>query len=187
MIVRESTMIGSSIKARKTYLRMVQNVQFTNRPPKLTRMDDPVINFTKKDARRVHHPYDDALVINLTIADFNTQQALVDNGSSADILYYPAFQQIRINREWHMPLYMPLVGFGETKVMPIGFVTLPITIGTYPQQITKDVTFLVVDCSSTYNTIIGQPTLNAWRATTSTYHLLLKFPTDCGIGEAHGD
>ena len=60
-----------------------------------------------------------------------------------------------------MPLYMPLVGFGETKVMPIGFVTLPITIGTYPQQITKDVTFLVVDCSSTYNTIIGQPTLNA--------------------------
>ena len=99
MIVRESTMIRSSIKARKTYLRMVQNVQFTNHPPKLTRMDDPVINFTKKDARRVHHPYDDALVINLTIADFNTQQALVDNGSSADILYYPAFQQIRINRE----------------------------------------------------------------------------------------
>ena len=99
MIIRESTMIGSSIKARKTYLRIVQNVQFTNRPPQLTRMDDPVINFTKKDARRVHHPHDDALVINLTIADFNTQQALVDNGSSADILYYPAFQQIRINRE----------------------------------------------------------------------------------------
>ena len=50
MIVRGSTMIGSSIKARKTYLRMVQNVQFTNRPPKLTRMDDPVINFTEEDA-----------------------------------------------------------------------------------------------------------------------------------------
>ena len=86
-----------------------------------------------------------------------------------------------------MPLYMPLVGFDETKVMPIGFVTLPVTIGTYRQQITKDVTFLVVDCSSAYNAIIGQPTLNAWRATRSTYHLLLKFPTDCGIGEAHGD
>ena len=92
-------MIGSSIKARKTFLRMVQNVQFTNRLSKLTRMDDPVINFTEEDARQVHHPHDNALVINLTIIDFNTRQALVDNGSSADILYYPAFQQIRINRE----------------------------------------------------------------------------------------
>ena len=29
--------------------------------------------------------------------------------------------------------------------------------------------------------------LNAWRVATSTYHLLLKFLTDCGIGEAYED
>ena len=51
---------------------MVQNVQLTSRPLKLTRMDDPVISFIEKDARRVHHPHDDALVINLTIANYNT-------------------------------------------------------------------------------------------------------------------
>ena len=166
---------------------MVQNVQFIGRLPKLTQMDDPVISFIEEDARRVHHPYDDALVINLTIADFNTRRVLVDNRSSANILYYPAFQQMRIGREWLMPSDIALVGFGETKVMPIKSVMLPVSISTYPQQITKDVTFLVVDCSSTYNAIIGRPTLNAWRAATSTYHLLLKFPTDCGIGEVHGD
>ena len=44
-------------------------------------------------------PHDDALVINLTIADFNTLRVLVDNGSSADILYYPTFQQMRIGKE----------------------------------------------------------------------------------------
>jgi len=65
-------MIGSSRKARKTYLWMVQNVQLIDRPPKLSRMDDPMINFIKEDARRVHHPHNNALVINLTIADFNT-------------------------------------------------------------------------------------------------------------------
>lgn len=60
-----------------------------------------------------------------------------------------------------MPSDIPLVGFGRTKVMPIGSVTLSVTIGTYLQQITKDVTYLVVDCSSAYNAIIGRPMLNA--------------------------
>ena len=55
--------------------------------------------------------------------------------------------------------------------------------GDYPQQITKDVTFLVVDCSSAYNGILGRPTLNSWKAATSTYHLMIKFPTDYGIRE----
>ena len=61
------------------------------------------------------------------------------------------------------------------------------TVGDYPQQITKDVTFLVVDYSSVYNEILGQPTLNSWKAATSTYHLMIKFPTKYGIRELQGD
>ena len=61
------------------------------------------------------------------------------------------------------------------------------TVGDYPQQITKDVTFLVVDYSSVYNEILGQPTLNSWKAATSTYHLMIKFPTEYGIRELQGD
>ena len=112
---------------------------------------------------------------------------LVDNGSSADILYYPAFQQMRIDRARLIPTNAPLVGFGGTRVLPLGAITLSVTIGDYPQQITKDITFLVVDCSSAYNGILGRPTLNSWKATTSTYHLMIKFPTEYGIGELRGD
>ena len=180
-------MVGSLRKARRTYLQMVQNVQLTSRPLKLTRMDDPIISFIEKDARQVHHPHDDALVINLTIANYNTRRVLVDNRSSVDIIYYPAFQQMRIGKERLVPSDILLEGLGGTKDMPIGSITLPITIDTYPQQITKDVTFLVVDCSSTYNSIIGRPTLNAWRVPTSTYHLLLKLPTKCRVGKARRD
>ena len=50
-----------------------------------------------------------------------------------------------------------------------------------------EVNFLVVDCSSSCNTIIGRPTLNSWRAATSTYHLSVKFPTEYGIGEVQKD
>ena len=54
-------------------------------------------------------------------------------------------------------------------------------------EITRNVTFLVVDCSSVYNGILERPTLNSWKAATSTYHLMIKFPTEYGIGELRGD
>ena len=45
----------------------------------------------------------------------------------------------------------------------------------------------MVDCSFSYNAIIGRPTLNSWKAVTSTYHLLVKFPTEHGVGQVQGD
>ena len=91
VIVGGSTMTNSSKKAKKTYLWMVQSVQITGRLPKLTRVDDPTISFTEDDTRRLYHPHDNALVISLSIANFNTRRVLIDNRSSADILYCPAF------------------------------------------------------------------------------------------------
>ena len=85
---------------------------------------------------------------------------LVDNGSSAVILYYPAFQQMGIDRARLTPTNAPLVGFRGTRILPLGPITLSVTIGDYPQQVTQNVTFLVVDSSSAYNGIIGRPTLN---------------------------
>ena len=87
MIVGGTTATGSSRKARKTYLRMVQNVQVTGVVPKMARIDNPVIRFSEDVARRLHHPHDDALVVSLWVGDYNMHRVLVDNGNSADILY----------------------------------------------------------------------------------------------------
>ena len=73
------------------------------------------------------------------------------------------------------------------KVQPVGTITLPMVVGAYPQQVTKDMNFLVVDCSSSYNVIIGRPTLNSLKVVTSTYHLSIKFPTEYGVGQVQGD
>ena len=113
-------------------------------------------------------------------------RVLVDNGSSVDILYYPAFRQMRIDKERLIPINAPLVGFRGSRVFPLGKVTLSVMVGNYPQQITKDVTFLVVNCSAAYNAILGRPTHNSWKVVTSTYHLMIKFPNDYGIGELRG-
>ena len=83
---------SQSSKSRKTYLKVVQNVQLSRRSPKTRTPDEQAITFTDEDASRIHHPHDDAIIITLLIADYSTRRVLVDNGSSADILYYPAFQ-----------------------------------------------------------------------------------------------
>ena len=95
-------------------------------------MDNPVVRFSKEDVQRLHHPHDDALVVSLQVGDYNMHQVLVDNGSSANILYYPAFQQMRIDRERLSPTNTPLVGFGGTRVFPLGMIIISITVGNYP-------------------------------------------------------
>ena len=162
------------------YLKMVQNVQLSGRSPKTRTTEEQAIIFTYKDTARIHHPHDNAIVITLLIANYTTRRVLVDNGSSVDILYYPAFLQMNLERDQLHPVYSPLVGFGGMKMQPVSTITLPVVVGAYPQQVTRNVNFLVVDCSSSYNAIIGRPTLNNWKAVTSTYHLSVKFPTSMG-------
>ena len=154
---------------------------------RIARRESPIIGFSEEDARRLHHPHDNALVVSIRIEDYNMHRVLVDNVSLADILYYPVFQQMGISREQLVSTNAPLVSFGGTRVLPLGAVTLSVMVSDYPQQIAKNVTFLVVDCSSAYNAILGRLTLNLWMAMTSTYHLMIKFPTDYDVGELRGD
>ena len=132
MIIGGTATTGSSKKARKTYLRMVQNVQLMGSVPKIAQRESPIIGFSEEDARHLHHPHDDALIVSIRVGDYNVHRMLVDNGSSADILYYPAFQQMGIDRTRLIPTNAPLVGFGGTRVLPLGAITLSMTVGDYP-------------------------------------------------------
>nr|XP_023913140.1 uncharacterized protein LOC112024737 [Quercus suber] len=156
-VITGGSATGQLSKSKKAYLKVVQSVQLSGWSPIARATDEQAITFTEEDTERIHHPHDDAIVITLLIADYTTKKVLVDNGSSVDKLYFLAFQQMRLGRDRLRP------------------------------QITKDVSFLVVDYSSSYNAIIGKPTLNSWKAVTSTYHLSVKFPTDYGIGQVQGD
>ena len=50
---------------------MVQNVQLAGFVPKIAQRESPIIGFSKEDARRLHHPHDDALVVSIRIEDYN--------------------------------------------------------------------------------------------------------------------
>ncbi|GFZ11327.1 hypothetical protein Acr_22g0007250 [Actinidia rufa] len=149
--------------------------------------DQPPITFSSDDLRGLHLPHDDALVVSAVIANFNVQRILIDSGSSADILFISAFEKMKVGLNKLHPFHTPLIGFGGNTTHPLGWINLPITLGTEPQQTTVWQDFIVVDCPSPYNSILGRPTLGRFKPITSTYHLKMKFPTLTGIGEVKGD
>ena len=119
--------------------------------------------------------------------EFYIHQVLINNGSSADIIYLPAFQQMKLDKRRIGPFTFPLVSFTGHRIVPKGIITLTVIVGIYPAQITKKIDFLIVDCPSTYNIILGRPALNRLRAVTSTYYLKVKFLTAYGVGKIKGD
>ena len=86
-----------------------------------------------------------------------------------------------------MTIHFPTGDFTGDRFIPKGVVKLTIIASTYPAQVSKKIDFLMVDFPSTYNIILGRPTLNKLKAAMSTYYLKVKFPTTHSIGEIKGD
>ena len=121
---------GGSFKSlNKAYQRQVNSVHVI--PPFKQQRTDWDMSFNEGDAKGVKQPHNDPLVIMLNIEGFNTKRILVDNGSSAEIIYLPAFQQLRLDPRRLCPFDSPLVSFSGDRVYPKGIVTLTITVGTY--------------------------------------------------------
>ena len=91
------------------------------------------------------HPHDDPLVIRAIVANKTVHRVLIDNGSSADIIFASAFDKMGIGREKLEPVNAHLRGFFEEKVLPLGSVQLVLTLGDPPCQATTTINFLIVD------------------------------------------
>ncbi|XP_050240766.1 uncharacterized protein LOC126689570 [Quercus robur] len=89
-IIGGSSTAGSFKSLRKSYQRQVNNIH--KMPSLKQRRTDQDILFSEEDARGVKQLHDDPLVIMVMIEGFNTIRVLVDNGSSADIIYLSTFQ-----------------------------------------------------------------------------------------------
>jgi hypothetical protein len=180
---------GESTSARKAHARSIhmEEVYQIARPCKMRKKDIETISFSDEDANGVSMPHDDALVVTMTVANHTIHRILVDNGNSAEIIYWSVVQQMGIPRDRIKPFGSPLVGFTREQVQTMGVISLPITCGASPRDSMVIVDFLVIDRPSAYNAIIGRPALNKLRAITSTYHLMMKFLTKGRIGELKGN
>ncbi|XP_035538468.1 uncharacterized protein LOC118343795 [Juglans regia] len=136
---------------------------------------------------QVMFPHDDALVVTLLIGNYTTRQVLVDNGSSINILFWDTFIRIGINPDRLCPSPSPLNGFSGKAFQPMGAIALPVVVVQGAHIVTTMTDFLVVKAPSSYNAILGRPTLNDLKIVTPIYHLKMKFQTETGIDEVRGE
>ncbi|GAV90757.1 hypothetical protein CFOL_v3_34161, partial [Cephalotus follicularis] len=126
--------------------------------------DEEVITFSEADYEGVRLPHDGPVVVTVLVELFTMKRILIDSGSSANILYKHAFDQLRIPADQLKPVKTPLVGFTGETIHPLGSINLSVVAGTAPRQTQVEMTFLVVDTPSPYNAIVGRPGLNLLEA-----------------------
>ncbi|XP_072064426.1 uncharacterized protein [Arachis hypogaea] len=178
---------GHTSSARKrTYRAMLAVENNSHNPPPMQEV--PELTFGHADLNSTYTNYDDPVVISIQLGDLIVRKVLLDPGSSADILFFTTFQKMKLSTNILQPYSGELVGFSGERVPVMGSVWLQTTLGEQPLSKTQDVQYLVVDCFSPYNVILGRPFLNKFTAIVSTFHLCVKFPVqDSIVATIHSD
>ena len=99
------------------------------------------ISFIVKEQERVPAPYQDALVISLTVVNYLVKKILVDNGSSSNILFQTAYRDLGLEENALTRRITPLIGFSGEVKQTSGEVILPV----YAEGINLSTKFLVVE------------------------------------------
>ncbi|GKV53008.1 hypothetical protein SLEP1_g59558, partial [Rubroshorea leprosula] len=132
-------------------------------------------------------PHNDPLVTSVTINNCEVQRVLVDTGSAPDIMYFHCFKSLGLDPALLQRYDGPIYEFNNQPVPVEGVLTMNVAFGSGRSYVTPSVRFLVVKMASSFNVVIGRPTLTEIRAVVSQSHLCIKFPTPKGIATLRGN
>ncbi|XP_020208608.1 uncharacterized protein LOC109793553 [Cajanus cajan] len=147
------------------------------------------ITFFDRDFHGDNPVQDDPMVISVEMHNYIVKKTLVDQRSSADILYWNTFMQLGIPEESLEPYHEPLVGFSGERVMTRGCIDLYTRFG-FDQKSSREIKicYIVVHANTSYNILLGRPSINTLRAIVSTPDLCMKFPSRDGqVITVHAD
>ncbi|XP_042460309.1 uncharacterized protein LOC122043798 [Zingiber officinale] len=142
----------------------------------------PIISFGPQDLEGLELPHNDALIIKVIIANSRVARVFVDTGSSVNVLFKSVFEGMQIDVSELQPVTTSLYNFTDNEVRPMGQIKLVISLSSEPLVRMQMRTFIVMDSSSSYNVILGRPTLHEFRTTVFTFHQKIKFPLGDQVG-----
>ncbi|XP_031251984.1 uncharacterized protein LOC116109892 [Pistacia vera] len=171
-----SEISGVSYSSAKRYARANHHHEVQSIHPVSQSHSYQVIQFEDDEPVTLAASHHDALVVSLQIANILVKRVFVDGGSLANILFLEAvkamgLEEANINRRPTL-----LVRFSSEQKYTIGEIVLPI----YAGGVNKQTVFVVIDCPSPYNVILGQPWIHDMRAVPSTFHQAIRFSTKWG-------
>ncbi|KAL0428147.1 UNVERIFIED_CONTAM: Pro-Pol polyprotein [Sesamum latifolium] len=178
---------GDSHHARKSQIREAYDMSLKEVIEVEAMEDTPLIQFGRAERSGPRTSHNDALVITAVLANYEVGRIFIDSGSSADILFGEAYDQMQLGDVSLEKVNTSLYGFAGEVVHPRGMISLPLTMGAGTTRKTCMLKFLVVDVPSAYNVILGRLTLTPFQAVISIYHLKIKFPNPGKVGKVQGD
>ena len=85
-----------------------------------------VIGFLDEDKIGTIQPQNDALMITLQIRGYDVKRVMVDQGSTAEIMYTDLYKGLNLKAEDLTPYSSPLVSFEGKIIIPKGQIRLPV-------------------------------------------------------------
>lgn len=145
------------------------------------------ITFDESDFQVHDFPHTDAFVVTANVAGFTLHNILIDNGSSADILFAKPFETMGFDRRTVEPTDNPLYGFGGKKVDAVGKKTISVSFEEGSRVRTEDITFDVVNIEYAYTTIFRRGVIDKFDIVIRQSYLCMKMPSPFRIISVHGD
>jgi len=122
-------------------------------------------------------PHDnDPVVISVVTAGRKVHRVLVDQGSSADVMFWSTFSKLRLSPDLLRPYTGCLYVFADNQAEVRGYLELRTTFTDGTTSRTESIRYLVVNANSTYNILLGRLALNRLNAVASTRHMKMKLP-----------
>jgi len=164
---------GCTTSQRKRYARSIMFVAGQ------VAVDDPMdvdLAFTRADLHDVVPHDNNLVVISVVTTGRKVHRVLVDQGSSADVMFLSTFNKLQLSPDLLRPYTGCLYGFAGDQVEVWGYLELRMTFTDGTASRTESIRYLVVNTNSAYNILLGRHALNRLRVVASTHHIKLKLP-----------
>ncbi|XP_015947848.1 uncharacterized protein LOC107472835 [Arachis duranensis] len=150
---------GETNSARKRSYRAMLAIEGTLQPKKEKDLDVTIF-FNQSDFKSASPNLDDPVVISIQVGELLVRKSLLDSDEVVRKIIQPSSRE--------------LIGFSGERVPIMGHIWLKTTMGEILMSKSIDIQYLIVDCYSPYNIIIGRPALNIFKVVVSTLHLCVK-------------
>jgi hypothetical protein len=122
------------------------------------------ITFNESDFQVRDYPHCDAFIATANVAGYILHNILVDNGSSADILFIKAFECMAFDRRTLEAAGNSLFGFGGKRIDAPGKKSIMVAFSEGERVHSVPITFDVVNMDYPYTAIFGRGVISKFEA-----------------------
>ncbi|XP_021761167.1 uncharacterized protein LOC110725999 [Chenopodium quinoa] len=171
---------GTVNKARADLRAMIHQINYNEKRRWTPLPPQPRATFDEYDQEGIIYPHDDPVVVTMRIAKWEVDRILIDGGSSANILYISAFNELKLDKKDLKRVSYEVTGFNGSGLNPEGIIELSVRVGERSKRRDVRAEFVVINSPSPYNVIMGRPLIHKIGGVVSTYHLAMAYTTDEG-------